>query len=281
MAIKCESCGENKSPSDFMPSTGKYWPNGRINVCYDCIAVSVDGDDLNDVDRLFQHANMAFFPDEWRKLWRREKERAFRKYAEIYNEINYYKYDWGEQNDKISQLARTGVIETELSELKPSLIEKLKITWGEMNELDLLRMEKYFNSALKDYNVKKETERDLLRKIVRLSIIIDNDLMRGETDKVKVDLYDKLMKTALNTLEASKQKGITSISQIIEFIEKNGFKPTYYNGIPKDEIDMILEDIKEYLRDLVQGEVNLGEIYERKRAQILALEDEDKVKEEE
>jgi hypothetical protein len=258
-----------------MPTTGYLWPNGHINICYSCIESFIDGNNLNEVDRLMQHANMAFFPNEWRKMWKREGTKAFRKYANSYNEINYYKYDWSEQNEKLIELARTGVIETELDELKPSAIKELQLKWGNMPELDLIRLEKFFNSSLADYNVQTEAQKDMLRKIARLSVLIDQDLTEGMVDKDKISQYDKLMSSALKTLETTQSNGITAIGQVIEFIEKNGYKPRFYEGVPQDEIDMIEQDIKEYLRDLVQGEVNLTEIYERKRKELTSDWDEE------
>lgn len=263
--MKCEKCKKEKSVSDFMPSTGYLWPNGHINICYDCIEVFIDGNNLNEVDRLCQHANMAFLPNEWRKIWKRDGSKAFKKYAHMYNEINYYKYDWGAQNEKLAELARAGVIATELDELKPELIAKLKLAWGDLPELDLIRVERFFNASLSDYNVQTEAQKDMLRKIARLSVLIDQDLAAALVDKDKITQYDKLMTSALKTLETTQQSGITSIGQVIEFIEKNGYKPRFYEGVPRDEIDMIEKNIQEYLKDLVQGEVNLTDIYERKR----------------
>lgn len=248
-----------------MPSTGYLWPNGHINICYACIESFIDGENLNEVDRLMQHANMAFLPNEWRKLWKREGNKAYRKYASAYNEINYYKFDWEEQNKKLKQLAKEGIIQTELDELKPELIARLKLIWGNLDDLDLIRLEKFYNSSLSDYNVQTEAQKDMLRKIARLSVLIDQDLAVGAVDKDKLSQYDKLMTSALKTLETTQAEGITAIGQVIEFIEKNGYKPHFYEGIPRDEIDMIQHNIQDYLRDLVQGEVNLTELYERKK----------------
>ena len=263
--MKCEKCNKEQAATEFMPTTGYLWPRGHINMCYTCIESFIDGDNLNEVGRLMQHANMAFLPNEWRKMWKREGKKAFRKYAQSYNEINYYKYDWGDQNVKLMDLARAGVIETELDELTPSAIKELQIRWGNIPELDLIRLEKFFNSSLADYNVQTEAQKDMLRKIARLSVLIDQDLTEGLVDKDKISQYDKLMTSALKTLETTQSNGITAIGQVIEFIEKNGYKPKFYEGVPQDEIDMIEQNIKDYLKDLVQGEVNLTDIYERKK----------------
>lgn len=268
MAQKCELCTKTKPEGEFIPSSSPFWVKGRINICYSCIESLVDGEDLNQVDRLMQFANMAFMPNEWRKIWKREGTKAYRKYTQTYFDFNYYKYDWGDQNEKLMGLARRGVVEAELDELKPAFIQELKVRWGNLDEIDLLWLENYYNSILADYNVDAETQRDQFRKICRMSLVIDKNLQNGNIDKDFMTQYNNFMTSALKNVEKTQTNGITSISQIVEFIERNGYVAKFYDGVPRDEIDMIIENIKEYIADLVRGETNLPEIY----AQIKAKE---------
>lgn len=263
--MKCDNCRKEKPNAEYAPTSSAFFPQGHINICYDCIEKNVDGNDLNQVDRFCQHCNIAFMPNEWLKLWKRDEKGAFRKYLNSYYDLNYGKFDWGEQNERLMELAKNGTVEYEIEALKPEYIHKLKINWGDLPELDLLRLEKYFNSSLNDYNVQTEAQRDMLRKICRLSIMIDQDLINGKVDKDAIAQYDKLMTSALKTLETTQQEGISSVGQVIEFIERNGYQPRFYEGIPKDELDMLEKNIQEYLRDLVLGEVNITEIYERRK----------------
>lgn len=166
------------------------------------------------------------------------------------------------------EAAKHGVVEVELEELKPGLIKELKIRWGDLEEMDLLWLENYYNSILADYNVDAETQRDQFRKICRMSLVIDKNLQKGLIDKDFMTQYNNIMTSALKNIEKTQSNGITSISQIVEFIERNGYVAKFYDGIPRDEIDMIIENIKEYTADLVRGETNLPEIY----AQIKAKE---------
>lgn len=266
--MKCELCKENFPQTEFAPTSSAFFPNKHINICFSCVEKNVDGNNLNQVDRFLQHCNIAFFPNEWRKMWKREETNAFRKYTHTYYDLKFVKHDWGEQNKKLEELARKGATNYELEELRPEYITELKLTWGDLSELDLVRLEKYYNSSLNDYNVQTETQRDMLRKICRISVLIDDDLAKGVVDKDKVAQYDKLMGSALKTLETTQGEGITSIGEIVAFMEQNGFQPKFYSGIPKDEIDLMMENVQEYLRDLVLGEVNLTDLYEgKKRAQ--------------
>lgn len=261
MAYKCEMCNKSQPEAEYMPSSSPFWPRGHIHICYTCVEELVDGEDLNQVDRLLQLANMAFMPQEWRKLWKREGLKAFRKYANLYNDFNYYKYDWAEQNEKLMETAKQGTIDMELEELKPSYLRELRKTWGDLEEADLVWLETYYNNIISDYNVKEETQRDLFRKICRMSLRIDKDLMKGNIDKDFMTQYNNYMNSARKDLEKKDSNAITSVGQIVEFIERNGYRANFYDGVPRDEIDMIIENIKEYIADLVRGETNLPEIY--------------------
>lgn len=270
---KCEVCRKSKSTAEFMPSSSPFWLNGHINICYDCVQDLVDGDDLNQVDRLLQFANMAFMPQEWRKIWKREGGAAFKKYANNYYEFNYYKYDWGEQNEKLMEIARHGLADVELEELKPGFLRELKTTWGDLEESDLLWLENYYNSILEDYSVDTEAQRDQFRKICRMSLVIDKQLMKGQVDKDFMTQYNNLMTNALKNVERTQGDAITSVGQIVDFIEKRGYTANFYDGIPRDEIDMIEKNIKEYIADLVRGETNLPEIYAQAKQRDEMMED--------
>lgn len=262
---KCDKCGISKSLTEFAPSTSYLWPTGRIAICFPCVESWLDGDNLNEVDRFMQYCNMAFLPNEWRKLWKREKTKAWRKYCAIYNEINYYKYDWGEQNEKLMELAKSGVIEGEVEELKEDLVAKLKLTWGDLPPLDLMRLESFYNTSLSDYGAQTAPQKDLLRKLAQTSIMVDEQLKEGEVNKDLFNQYEKTMSSVLKTFQAVDTNAITAVGQIIEFIERNGYKPTFYEGVPRDEIDMLEKNIQEYLRDLVQSEVNLTDLFEKEK----------------
>lgn len=261
MAQTCQLCNKTKAESEFMPAQSPFWSKGVINICYLCLERNVDGKDLNQVDRLLQFANMAFLPQEWRKIYKREGSGAFRKYAAGYYTMNYYKYDWGAQNEKLMDLARHGLIETEIEELKPGLLHELKLRWGDLEEYDLLWLENYYNTILADFNIDAETQRDQFRKICRMSLVIDKQLQQGQIDKDFMTQYNNFMTTALKNVEKNQTNAITSVSQIVEFIERNGYQANFYDGVPRDEIDMIINNIKDYIKDLVHGETNLPEIY--------------------
>jgi hypothetical protein len=110
----------------------------------------------------------------------------------------------------------------------------------------------------------------MLRKIARLSVMIDRQLEKGKVDKDLMAMYEKLLTSVTKTLETMEGEGISAISELVEFIERNGYQANFYDGVPRDEIDMIMVNMQEYLKDLIEGEVNLTELYEQKKRQLLA-----------
>ena len=94
-----------------------------------------------------------------------------------------------------------------------------------------------------------------------MSLTIDKMLQQGQIDKDFMTQYNNFMTSALKNVEKNQSGAITSVGQIVEFIERNGYKAKFYDGISRDEIDRIIENIKEYVGDLVRGETNLPEIY--------------------
>lgn len=265
---KCTYCDKQLPASQFTPTSTPFFPEGHSNICHTCLPTIVDKNNMNQVDRWCQWLNLAFFPNEWRKIVQREPD-PFRAYAAAHRTLNYYKYDWGEQNEALMNLARTGLIETEFDELRPALLKKLQDDWGNLPEADLLLMEKRYNASLNDYNVATDAQRDMLRKIARISVMIDRDLEMGKVDKDKITLYEKLLTSVVKTLETLEGEGVSSISELVEFIERNGYQANFYDGVPRDEIDLMMKNIQEYVRDLIEGEVNLTEIYEAKKRQLL------------
>jgi len=263
--MKCRVCNKTKDQSDFPTVRSPFYPSGKADVCFSCLQTMVDLEDLNQVNRLCQFLNLAFLPGEWVKIYKREgASKAIRYYSEVYCQNNYITQDWSEANERLIKMAKEGVEKFEIEELKESELKRLQRIWGESIEpTDLMRMEAGYNQSLQDFAAEKEAERDLLRKMVRISTIIDRGLESGKVEKELFAMYDKLYTQVTKTLASKESSGFSALSEITSFLERNGFQPQYYDGIPKSEADIIIEDIKEYLRDLVAAEVNFSEMVER------------------
>ena len=86
-----------------------------------------------------------------------------------------------------------------------------------------------------------------------------------------VKMYDGLMKSGKFTAAQNKGEngdGIDSISAIVAICERDGFIPRYYTDGPQDKVDWVIRDMKDYTRQLVTEEMNLGSLIERAVKQI-------------
>lgn len=275
--MKCNFCNKEKPANEFLPSYSPFYPNGVMPFCYDCIAAKFDVDDLNQANRICQQANAAFFPDEWVKLTKRETPvQVLKKYFNKYFDVNYYTYDWSEQNEKLKKLAGLGVIEHEIEELRPDLEIELRKFWGDLSTEELIALERSFNSIVGDFNVQSDIQRDMIKKVSKISLIVDKELNQGIVDKDKISQYQKLADTVMKTLEVNAEsKGITSLGQVFDLLERMGYKPNYYDGIPKTEIDLMIQNMQEYNRDLIVGETLISEQYEQMKTLLTEMEDEE------
>ena len=55
---------------------------------------------------------------------------------------------------------------------------------------------------------------------------------------------------------------VTLTVTLVALCEKEGFIPRYYIDEPKDRVDAVLADTKDYVRSLVTEEMNLGNLIE-------------------
>ena len=86
-----------------------------------------------------------------------------------------------------------------------------------------------------------------------------------------IKMYDGLMKSGKFTAAQNKAEGadsIDSISAIVAICERDGFIPRYYTEGPQDKVDWVIRDLKDYTRQLVTEEMNLGSLIERAVKQI-------------
>lgn len=78
-------------------------------------------------------------------------------------------------------------------------------------------------------------------------------------------VYDSLMKSGRFTAAQNKTESgefVDSVGELVVLCEKEGFIPRYFTSEPKDKVDEVLKDTKEYLRSLVTEELGLGNLIE-------------------
>ena len=259
----CNFCKKNLKSADLLPSYSPFWEEGNVPFCFNCVAKKMDIADLNVGNRICQMANCAFFPNDWNKFVRKTPTaEGLRKYFNLYGDINYQVMDWGEQNALLEKKARHGLIEDEIEELEEHLTISLKKFWGNQPPERLRALEEQYNITCEQYGVSSNIEADLIKKFTFISIMIDEELKAGMTNKDSMSAYKEILIQINKVMEnSSHTKALTSLGEVFAVMEKMGYKPNFYDGIPKTEIDFLANDIRGYLKKLIEGESLITEQY--------------------
>ena len=78
-------------------------------------------------------------------------------------------------------------------------------------------------------------------------------------------MYDTLMKQgsfAASQNKVEESNFVDSIGELVAMCEEQGFIPRYYTEGPQDIVDKVILDMQHYTRELVVGELGLGNMIE-------------------
>lgn len=166
--------------------------------------------------------------------------------------------------------------ETSKYNLTQEEINELKVNWGpDYSEDEYLQLEQLFTDMKEAYIIQDPIALSNSKMICKMTMKMNKFLDIDDVESAakisrQLDLFIKSANLA-PVQQKDRQQTTFAISQLAYLIEKEGgFIPTYYNEVG-DEIDQILEDMKEYTSYLVRGESNIAEMVENTEA-ILAQE---------
>lgn len=162
-------------------------------------------------------------------------------------------------------------------------ITYLRLKWGKTYKtFELVQLEQLYTEMMDSYDIQSAGHIDTLKLCCKTSLKANQLLDIGDVDGAQkmVKMYDGLMKSGKFTAAQNKGEdgdGIDSISAIVAICERDGFIPRYYTDGPQDKVDWVIRDLKDYTRQLVTEEMNLGALIERAVKQI----EEDRAKDQE
>ena len=146
----------------------------------------------------------------------------------------------------------------------------LATKWGRLySASDWVYLEQKYNDFMSTFDIQGAARVDTLIQVCKLSLKMNQALDTGDMENYSklVRAYDSLMKSAKFT-EAQNKEADTgdfdSIGSIVAFCEKEGgFIPEYEIKAPKDVIDTILQDNKDYLQSLIHNDSNISQQIEQ------------------
>lgn len=141
-------------------------------------------------------------------------------------------------------------------------IKRLQDKWGDTYAPNTLkRMETLYQEMHSSYDIDTASHEDYLRKIVRVSVAMDDALIEGDVDTATKysTAYDKMMKSAKFTASQvdEEENYIGSIGELVRLCEEEDFIPKSTVTEDLDIVDYTIKDLELYYTRLVTQELNL------------------------
>lgn len=143
-------------------------------------------------------------------------------------------------------------------------VKYLKARWGpEYAGIELIKLEQEYIDLIKNGDPNDTIQTNYAKKISKVSLLMDKALDEGDSRSWKDlgNLYDKLLKSADLNSKNQNTETIDSISELVAICESTGFIQID-DGIrfEQDKIDLTIDNMQSYTRDLVVAETGLTKI---------------------
>ena len=187
-------------------------------------------------------------------------------YAKMYKKGQYENADWREVNKRYQELAKQGKLHNEIPELQEEEYQKLRRDWGEnYTTQELIALENLFQGILNTQNISNKLQSTDVRRICKISLIIDDKIREGVDFKDDLANYEKLVKiAALSPKDVKNANDFNSVGELFAYLEKKGWENKFYDGTNKDIVDETMKNIQLYVRNLYVNETGISEDIERR-----------------
>ena len=260
---QCNRCGGSFTSDAFAPTKSIFYHDGSLPICNSCIETYLVDVDFNwrEVDKLCQWADIPFVPREWERLHEMNGDKVFGVYAEVFAQSEYEGLGWDDYYKAFKDLKATGDIDDELPGIADQKRKQLQERWGANYDDEALRyLENLYNGLMTTQNVNGALQVDQAIKICKMSYEIDNRIREGADFDKLLASYDKLVKAAEFTPKNVKNiNDFDSVGELIKWLEKRGWKNTYYDGVTRDIVDETIKNFQNFNQRLYTNESGIGE----------------------
>lgn len=260
---QCNRCGGSFTSDAFAPTKSIFYHDGSLPICNSCIETYLVDVDFNwrEVDKLCQWADIPFVPREWERLHEMNGDKVFGVYAEVFAQSEYEGLGWDDYYKAFKDLKTTGDIDDELPGIADQKRKQLQERWGANYDDEALRyLENLYNGLMTTQNVNGALQVDQAIKICKMSYEIDNRIREGADFDKLLASYDKLVKAAEFTPKNVKNiNDFDSVGELIKWLEKRGWKNTFYDGVTRDIVDETIKNFQNFNQRLYTNESGIGE----------------------
>lgn len=151
--------------------------------------------------------------------------------------------------------------------LKESYITRGRLKWGEQYTFEeLIQLDSLYTRTLRANNIINPLQREAVKALCKLHIEMDEAIRAKDAKALKdfATTYSTFAKQAdlEGMINETKTDDITTVAELYDHMEKNGFQFKFYDGYDRDEVDRTIKDIQGYLRKLVLESTGLQPLLE-------------------
>lgn len=266
-------------------------PLSGTTICFDCIRNNLNYQNLEHAEFFCRTYNLAWKPELWMTLASEYEEATFRKYTELILDDTENRPNLAYENSTHDIWTRTNKewekcrsftqILNKLKPIKESYIERGRLKWGEQYTFeDLIKLDALYTRTVKANNIVNPLQKEATKALCKLHIEMDEAIRAKDTKALK-DLsttYATFAKQAdlEGMINETKTDDITTVAELYDYMEKNGFQFKFNDGYDRDEVDRTIKDIQNYLRTLVLESTGLQPLLEDMMRKKMETAEEDK-----
>lgn len=252
-------------------------PLSGTTICFDCIKNNLNFNNLEHAEFFCRTYNLAWKPDLWMKLVEEYQEATFRKYTELILDLPENRpnlaYEtsthdiWSRTNKEWEKCRSFTEILNKLANIKESYITRSRLKWGEQYTFEeLIQLDSLYTRTVKANNIINPLQKEAVKALCKIHVEMD-EAIRAKDVKALKDLstsYATFAKQAdlEGMINETKTDDITTVAELYDYMEKNGFQFKFNDGFARDEVDRTIKDMQEYLRRLVLESTGLQPLLE-------------------
>ena len=252
-------------------------PLSGETICFDCINNNLNYKNLEHAEFFCRTYNLAWKPELWMKLAEESQEAVYRKYTELILDDEENRPNLAYENQTSDIWKRTtkewekcrsfSEILNKLKNIKESYILRGRLKWGEQYSFEeLINLDSLYTRTVKANNIVNPLQKEAVKALCKIHIEMD-EAIRAKDAKALKDFsttYATFAKQAdlEGMINETKTDDITTVAELYDYMEKNGFQFKFNDGFDRDEVDRTIKDIQEYLRRLVLESTGLQPLLE-------------------
>ena len=268
---KCPKCGRRvELMYSNNPLTGQ-------PICFNCINQELDYQNIEHAEFFCRTYNLCWKPDLWVSLSEEFGNQVWREYTDLIlsdqsNQPNLAyssstKDLWSRTNKEWEKCRSFAQILKKLTPLRESYLDRGHLKWGEQYTFEeLLKLDSIYTRTLRANNITNPMQKEAVKTLCKLQIEMDEAIRAKDAKAIKdfSSAWANFAKQAdlENMINETKTEDITTVAELYDYMEKNGFQFKFYDGFDRDEVDRSIKDIQDTNRRLILESTGLQQLLE-------------------